>query len=185
MTILGLLTILTSTAYAHQPKPPADRSLQSLERYNVKRLKHATQVIRFFERHPRILNARKTRRKAWRIVHAHQRIVKQATARLIVVRRRLDPLYHERLEAARWAAGSGPTCVRREEGAYTTNTGNGYYGAWQADISFQRTHGREFYYRWGTANNWPKWAQDIMAYRGWKSRGWAPWPNTSVECGLR
>jgi hypothetical protein len=93
--------------------------------------------------------------------------------------------YSEARHARVWAKSSGPSCVSSHEGAVTSNTGNGYYGKWQADIDFQRAYGREFYERWGTANNWPAWAQDVMARRGYEARGWGPWPTTSVICGLR
>jgi hypothetical protein len=79
---------------------------------------------------------------------------------------------------------SAAMCVHSKEGAWTSNTGNGYYGGFQADMSFQLAYGREFYYRWGTANNWPPVTQLLMAYRGWRARGWYPWPNTARACGL-
>jgi hypothetical protein len=86
--------------------------------------------------------------------------------------------------AMRWWHTSGARCVKNHEGAWTSNTGNGYYGGFQADLSFQQAYGAEFYRRWGTANNWPVWAQITMAYRGWHRRGWHPWPNTARACGL-
>lgn len=91
----------------------------------------------------------------------------------------------ELADAKAWANSAAGRCVSSHEGAVTSNTGNGYYGKWQADISFQLAYGREFYERWGVASNWPAWAQNVMAYRGWRARGWAPWPTTSVMCGVR
>lgn len=93
--------------------------------------------------------------------------------------------YDEAAGARAWAESSGPRCVSSHEGAVTSNTGNGYYGKWQADITFQVTYGAEYYRRWGVASNWPEWAQDVMARRGYLDRGWGPWPTTSVMCGLR
>jgi hypothetical protein len=93
--------------------------------------------------------------------------------------------YAEVKAAGDWADSSGPSCVSSHEGAVSSNTGNGYYGKWQADESFQYAYGREYVQRWGLAHNWPAWAQDVMAYRGWQDRGWGPWPTTSVMCGLR
>lgn len=83
-----------------------------------------------------------------------------------------------------WFYSSGASCVKSHEGAWTSNTGNGYYGGFQADMSFQRAYGGEYLSRWGTANNWSPVYQIHMAYRGWLARGWAPWPTTSVMCGL-
>jgi hypothetical protein len=70
------------------------------------------------------------------------------------------------------------------EGGWETNTGNGYYGGLQADLSFQKAYGLVYYLRWDTANNWPRWAQLHMGYRGWLARGFYPWPRTARACGL-
>lgn len=110
--------------------------------------------------------------------------------------RRVNALRAHNRRLQRELAASGPSwgwlaaadCIYREErGAdgWETNTGNGYYGGLQADRSFQRTYGGTYYSRWGTANNWPWWAQLHMGFNGWAARGWQPWPNTSKECGLR
>jgi hypothetical protein len=79
-------------------------------------------------------------------------------------------------------------CIYRyENGGYgwRANTGNGYYGGLQMDRDFQRTWGREFYRRWGTANHWPKEVQLAVAIKAYFHRGFQPWPQTSRWCGLR
>lgn len=76
-------------------------------------------------------------------------------------------------------------CIHRFEGAWTSNTGNGYYGGLQMDLEFQGLYGPEFLARWGTADNWPAWAQLQAAVRAYQSgRGFTPWPNTARFCGL-
>jgi len=46
-------------------------------------------------------------------------------------------------------------------------------------------YGSEFVGRWGTADNWPAWAQLEAAARAHDSgRGFTPWPNTARFCGL-
>ena len=76
-------------------------------------------------------------------------------------------------------------CIHRFEGAWDSNTGNGYYGGLQLDRAFQRLYGPEFVARFGTADNWPVWAQLEAAVRAYESgRGFAPWPNTARVCGL-
>jgi len=76
-------------------------------------------------------------------------------------------------------------CIHHREGAWTANTGNGYYGGLQMDIRFQTRYGSEFIRRWGTADNWPAWAQLVAATRAYRSgRGFYPWPNTARACGL-
>jgi hypothetical protein len=76
-------------------------------------------------------------------------------------------------------------CIHRFEGAWNANTGNGYYGGLQMDRSFQSRYGGDYMVRWGTADNWPAWAQLQAAVRAYRSgRGFWPWPNTARACGL-
>lgn len=76
-------------------------------------------------------------------------------------------------------------CIHRYEGAWNANTGNGYYGGLQMDMDFQSRYGAEYYRRWGTADNWPVWAQLQAAENAYQSgRGFYPWPNTARACGL-
>ena len=76
-------------------------------------------------------------------------------------------------------------CIHRYEGSWTANTGNGYYGGLQMDMAFQGRYGADFLSRWGTADNWPVWAQLQAAVRAYQSgRGFYPWPNTARACGL-
>lgn len=74
-------------------------------------------------------------------------------------------------------------CIHEHEGAWNANTGNGYYGGLQMDVSFQRAYGPEFMSRWGTADRWPVWAQIEAAERAYAVRGFSPWPNTARMCG--
>ncbi|HEY5295433.1 MAG TPA: hypothetical protein VIJ70_08160 [Gaiellaceae bacterium] len=76
-------------------------------------------------------------------------------------------------------------CIHRYEGSWDANTGNGYYGGLQMDLEFQHLYGAEFIRRWGTADNWPSWAQLEASARAYGSgRGFNPWPNTARACGL-
>jgi hypothetical protein len=76
-------------------------------------------------------------------------------------------------------------CIHRYEGAWTANTGNGYYGGLQMDLTFQANYGADFVRLWGTADRWPVWAQLQAATRAHQSgRGFFPWPNTARACGL-
>jgi len=77
------------------------------------------------------------------------------------------------------------SCIHAYEGAWTANTGNGYYGGLQMDASFERRYGPDFVRRWGTADNWPVWAQLQAAVRAYRAgRGFGPWPTTARLCGL-
>jgi hypothetical protein len=80
-------------------------------------------------------------------------------------------------------------CIHRYERnpwqGWRTNTGNGYYGGLQMDISFQRTYGRDLFRRKGTANRWTPLEQMWVAERAYRAgRGFYPWPNTARACGL-
>jgi hypothetical protein len=76
-------------------------------------------------------------------------------------------------------------CIHRGEGAWDSNTGNGYYGGLQMDYEFMRSYGPEYLARWGTADRWPPAIQLLVAYRAYASgRGYNPWPNTARACGL-
>ena len=77
-------------------------------------------------------------------------------------------------------------CIHREEGAWHSSTGNGYYGGLQMDRQFMRSYGPEFLRELGPANRWPAAVQIAVAVRAYLSgRGFGPWPNTARECGLR
>ena len=83
------------------------------------------------------------------------------------------------------ALSSAFLCIHRYEGAWNANTGNGYYGGLQMDRRFQSLYGSDYVARWGTADNWPAWAQLQAAVRAYQSgRGFYPWPNTARACGL-
>jgi hypothetical protein len=76
-------------------------------------------------------------------------------------------------------------CIHRYEGAWTSNTGNGYYGGLQMDRGFQSSYGGDYLARYGTADRWPPEAQIAVAARAYQSgRGFRPWPNTARACGL-
>ncbi|MGN6798177.1 MAG: transglycosylase family protein [Gaiellaceae bacterium] len=76
-------------------------------------------------------------------------------------------------------------CIHHYEGAWDSNTGNGYYGGLQMDRRFQSLYGADFVAKWGTADNWPAWAQLQVAVRAYRAgRGFYPWPNTARACGL-
>jgi hypothetical protein len=76
-------------------------------------------------------------------------------------------------------------CIHSHEAAWTANTGNGYYGGLQMDLSFQRTYGPEFLRAFGTANNWPPSVQVTVAMRAHlQGRGYRPWPTAARRCGL-
>lgn len=78
-------------------------------------------------------------------------------------------------------------CIHHYEGAWNSNTGNGYYGGLQMDTTFMRTYGRDMIrlHHGSYANRWTPREQIIVAQRAYDSgRGFYPWPNTARYCGL-
>lgn len=77
-------------------------------------------------------------------------------------------------------------CIHRYEGAWNSNTGNGYYGGLQMDSNFMYTYGSDMIEKYGGyAHLWSMRDQIIVADRAYLSgRGFAPWPNTARMCGL-
>lgn len=91
---------------------------------------------------------------------------------------------------AKWA------CIHRHESGNWHIHNPPYDGGMQMDSGFQKTYGSEFIARWGSAGNWPVWAQLLASERAFhgyqspykdayvKGRGFSPWPNTRISCGL-
>ena len=118
-----------------------------------------------------------TRRTAGATLRLWQ--LRSASAAVLVVQ-------HARVQPAfpAWLL-SAFECIHRFEGAWNSNTGNGYYGGLQMDLGFQRVYGSDYLSRFGTADQWPPTAQIEVAVRAYESgRGFSPWPNTARACGL-
>jgi uncharacterized protein YabE (DUF348 family) len=70
--------------------------------------------------------------------------------------------------------------LRSCEGSYTSNTGNGYYGAYQYDI---QTWGG--YQGYANASLAPPAVQDQKVWETYQRRGWQPWPSCKIKMGLQ
>ncbi len=70
--------------------------------------------------------------------------------------------------------------LRSCEGSYGSNTGNGYYGAYQFDIGTWGGYGG-----YSNAAQAPPAVQDQKAWETYQSRGWSPWPSCSASLGLQ
>lgn len=166
----------------------------------------ATQVMRL---RGAVADARRTALRLGAAVDAHPRAGRGEWRTTSVAElRALDRLWDHR--ADRYRAERGPAtgvagaeqavvegfaCIMRAESgggtdAYRTNTGNGYYGAFQMDLGFQQTYGPEYLAAYGTADRWPAGAQltavlrAYYGYAGYAGRGFTPWPSTAAGCGL-
>lgn len=65
-------------------------------------------------------------------------------------------------------------------GVYTKNTGNGFYGAYQYDLSTWN-----HYQGYARPDLAPAAVQDAKAHDTQARRGWSPWPTCSRKLGLR
>ena len=74
-------------------------------------------------------------------------------------------------------------CVHHYEGSWV-DPYDPYFGGFQMDRNFQLAYGPWQYHHLGTANHWSKNGQLFVAWKGWKVRGWSPWPATAAMCGL-
>ena len=85
-----------------------------------------------------------------------------------------------------WAEGWKGRCVSSKEGSLrsVSRPSGTYHGKWQMNSGFELAYGPGFVRRWGRASGWPEYAQDLAAWRGYRARGWSPWPNTARACGL-
>jgi hypothetical protein len=79
-------------------------------------------------------------------------------------------------------------CVFRHERhpaqGWRTQTGNGYYGGLQMDLTFQRNYGKWLLRAKGRAHRWTPIEQIWAAERGRRVQGWHAWPNSARMCGL-
>ena len=73
--------------------------------------------------------------------------------------------------------------LRSCEGAYTSNTGNGYYGAYQFNLGTWRSNAPAGYETM-LPNQAPPAVQDQAAANLYQRRGWQPWPSCSRSRNL-
>ena len=178
---LFLALILAAPAGAHTSRTD---SLKKREQRQLRTLVSSHSTLRFFERHARILygGPLARRRAAWRVVRFHRARIGWTIRELGETRASLRVLLRPAIpHRAQWL------CIfSHENGGYgwTAQTGNGYYGGLQMDLSFQRAHGSEFLRHYGTADRWPPETQMLVAERAYRTRGFSPWPNTARMCGL-
>lgn len=68
-------------------------------------------------------------------------------------------------------------CIRSYEGDYDSDTGNGYYGAYQFDLdTWESVGGR------GNPAHAGKEEQDMRAWKLYEERGLQPWPTPEKMC---
>lgn len=132
--------------------------------------KRDAQILRFFQTHPRLA----------RTPAGQREIVAALTRRIQRLEHKVRSL--QAAKAARTPPGwwlEQAACIRAHEGAWTSNTGNGFYGAYQFLLSTWQSVGGEGYPHQASEEE-----QNYRAWVLWQRSGWAPWPNTARYCGL-
>ncbi len=74
--------------------------------------------------------------------------------------------------------------LRSCEGSYTSNTGNGYYGAYQFNVGSWQANAPAAY-RNTLPSDAPPGVQDLAAATYYRKAGWGPWPACSNSLGLQ
>lgn len=76
-------------------------------------------------------------------------------------------------------------CIHQHEGRWN-DPGDPYWGGLQMDQSFMLGYGRDMIARHGGrwADAWTPAEQILVATRAWLTRGYGPWPNTRIPCGV-
>ncbi len=100
-------------------------------------------------------------------------IVSEPVNRIIARGRKVEFAFDGGFEAAL-------ASLRSCEGSYSSNTGNGYYGAYQFDLGTWGNYGG-----YTNAAQAPPIIQDQKAKDTYLARGWQPWPACSRKLGLQ
>jgi uncharacterized protein YabE (DUF348 family) len=74
--------------------------------------------------------------------------------------------------------------LRSCEGSYSSNTGNGYYGAYQFNQGSWSAYAPSSYKN-TLPSNAPPAVQDLTAANYYRAAGWRPWPTCSIKMGLQ
>lgn len=169
-----IMGVMTSTAHAtvlRLPHKPFNHMTRTEKIHYLKKQKwHDNGIVRWWHHHRELAGTEATKDVKW------------ARQSLRIVQRNLHALLTPVVSASSGVI-SGLLCIHSHEGAWN-DPNSPYWGGLQMDLNFQQAYGSEFLSRWGTADNWPAWAQLQAGVRGYNARGWSPWRNTAHLCGL-
>jgi hypothetical protein len=179
-------------AAASQPaQPPEPSAVSDADLVSattaVRPIRTIRHDIRWTRRHA-LRNARRAALPLPRHGHAERRAVTRADLVKILERwqRRLD--HYRAAYARRRPVLEDLLCIHSYEGAWdaVSDTVPTYYGGLQMDATFEETYGADVLANRGGAhaNQWPRHDQLMVAYRGYRVRGFTPWPTAAAACGL-
>ena len=172
--LVTVMTGVTGTAQAsvlQLPHKPFNKMTRTEKIHYLKRQKwHDNSIIRFWKNHGEMASMKAAHDVQW------------AKRSLRIVQRNLHALLRPVVRASSGVI-SALLCIHRYEGAWN-DPNSPYWGGLQMDMNFQQSYGSEFLHRWGTADNWPVWAQLQAGARAVAVRGFGPWPITRHSCGV-
>jgi hypothetical protein len=180
-----------AAAAAHPGQPSAPGAASGADPTSATSALRPIRTIRRQIRWTRGHALRRARRAALplpRHGHAERHAVTRADLVRILERwqRRLD--HYRAAYARRRPVIDDLLCIHGYEGAWdaVSDTVPTYYGGLQMDATFEEAYGADVLaYRGGVhANQWPRHDQLMVAYRGYRVRGFTPWPTAAAACGL-
>lgn len=195
---VAAFTVATPTAFAQTPAetdPTEEQTEEQTETQEPTPLTPAQKRALHLEKQRVMKKIKRFRRETWRWQRL-MRVPRTPTRRLaersssLEYKRWVLRYWRQQAKQVRRKAKNPPRkrawlCIQRHEGPWNANTGNGYYGGLQMDLTFQRMYGPELLRRKGTANRWTPIEQIWVAERAYRSgRGFRPWPNTARYCGV-
>lgn len=156
--------------------------LRSLERYHLRAATKAWTTLQFFEHHPKLLYAKRTKRHAWHVVALarHRYIGEKAKLRAVRARLASAAMPHRAL----WL------CVHQHEQTAWNDSGAPYWGGLQMGSWFIATYGGSLLKTKGTPDHWTPQEQMSVAERAFQREGlsvaWfnGQWPPSAGRCGL-
>ena len=173
----------------------ASSTASTVKRLEVKKVKHQ-QVINFFFhekrkwivalRHDKCWSAKPFRlpHKWEKMCYVARREVRESRENIARINSQLAKLRPRAVVLGSSWLVNAFLCIHRYEGAWN-DTGDPYWGGLQMDWDFMSTYGGDLLRAKGPASNWTPAEQISVAIRAYNSgRGFGPWPNTRLSCGL-
>lgn len=182
--------------HVHRLPAGADTPAERVEHYR-RTIAHCDSVFRFFERHPKLVYAKATRRRVAAILRRHRTAKVWAASKLIsltAISRRVPHLelwlcIHSGIKGGTYRGlrylGGGERVHPTGEGSWTDPNAP-YYGGLQMGWWFMRTFGSDLLASKGTAERWTPIEQMLIAERAIARMGLgsvhSQWPNTGPPC---
>lgn len=126
------------------------------------------------------------RQVTYEVVFAHDKEVGRRQIQSVVLEQPKKRVVIEGTKNTGFGGGFDAALARLRscEGSYSSNTGNGYYGAYQFNLGSWRAYAPSSYKN-SLPSDAPSVAQDQAAANYYRVSGWRPWPTCSIKMGLQ